>query len=296
MLLDFLPEFAKLGKVAGEPLWIPNHEIPGDTLENLEDQTSVLHSSDGLLPALGLAIVLQNEDALRFVGTIHLLSLRDHLLLKLDLLTLIHPRTGHLHLHLVDLRLRDFTANLTRFGTLELDQAVMAFAIGRCQDDAIRRSPEKRLLAMTYARDILDGTGRIEFLLLLCDGLQNGAPHQRIIQEVTIAGFLLGWRQLSHHDLLATIGGTIDHVSDLGCRDHRGSRIVPRIRSLLFISIILDHPTHVSIADPLAGFFGIPGLGKMFVGLAIGRARTTSEKCVFLHLFANVSAHPLVGV
>lgn len=296
MLLDFIPEFAKLGKVSRKPRWIANHKIPRDSLQNLEDQASVFDSSHGLLPAFGLSVVLQNEDALRFVGTVHLLSLRDHLLLKLHVLTLIHTRTRHLHLHLVNLRLGDFTSNLTRLRTLEFDQAVMAFAVGGSHDNAVRRGSEKRLLAMTYARDILDCTRGVQLVLLLGNGLQNGAPHQRIVQEIAIASLSLRRCEFSHHNLLSSGRRSIHHITDFARGNHGGPRIVPRICALLFVALLLDDPPHIAVADPLSRFLHVPGLGELLVGLAVGGSGTTCQKCKFLHLLANVGAFPLVGV
>lgn len=140
MLFNFLPELAKLWKMTRKPRRIPHHKITGDTLENPEDQTSVFNGSHGLIPDLGFAIVLQSDDSLRFVGTIHLLCVGYNLLLKLNVLTFIHTRTRHLELHLVNLILRNFTSDLARLRTLEFDQTVMTFTIRGSQNDAIRRS------------------------------------------------------------------------------------------------------------------------------------------------------------
>ncbi len=137
MLLDFIPEFTKLWKMRRKPGRIPQHQISRDTLENPEDQSSLFNGSHGLVPMFRLSVVLQSDDSLRLVGTIHLLRLRHHFLLKLDLLAFIDTRTRHLELHLVNLILGDFTTNLARLGTLELDQAVMAFAIRRSLNDTV---------------------------------------------------------------------------------------------------------------------------------------------------------------
>lgn len=244
----------------------------------------------------GLSVVLQSDDSLRLVGTIHLLSLGHNFLLKLDLLTLVHSRTCHLELHLVNVILGNFTPDFARLGALEFHQAMMTFTIRRSLDDSVGRGSEKRLLAMTHTRDVLDGTRSIQLLLCLGNGLQNRSPHQWIIQEVPIAGFRLGRCKLSHHNFLSTAGRSVHNISDLGSRNHGGTCIVPRIGTLIFVSIILDNPANVAIANPLARLFHIPSLRKLLLGLAVGRSCATSEQCVFLHLLVDVRSFPLVGV
>jgi hypothetical protein len=296
MTFHFLPEFAKLGKMARKPCRISHHKISRDTLENPEDQSTVFNGPNRLVPDFGFAVVLQSDDSLRFVGTIHLLRVRDHFLLKLHVFTFVHSRTGHLELHLMNLILRNFTSNLARLGTLELDQAVMTFTIRGSQNDAIGRRTEKRLLPMTNTTDILNGTRGIQLVLLLGNGLQNGSPHQRIIQEVAIARFGLGRLKLSHHDFLASGRRSVNDIPDLRSRNHRRTSIVPRIRSLIFLTVMLDDPANIAVANPVSGFLHVPSLCQLLVGLAVGCTRTTCEKGKLLHLFMNVGSGPLIGV
>ncbi len=71
---------------------------------------------------------------------------------------------------------------------------------------------------------------------------------------------------------------------------------MPCIRALLFVSLLLDDPTHIAIADPVFAFLDVPSPRQLLIGLALRGSRTTREECKFLHLLVNVRSRPLVGV
>ena len=296
MLLDLGPEFLKLGKMRGKPRRIANHKVPRNSLKNPEDQAALLNGSHRLVPVFSLSVVLQSDDSLRLVGTIHLLSLGHHLELKLSLLTFVHSRTSHLELHLVNVILGDFTPNLARLGTLKLDQAMMTFPIGRSLNNPIGRRSEKRLLAMTHTRNVLNSTCGVAFLLLLGNRFQNGSPHQRIVQEVPVARLDTIRSHLSHENFVATAWSAINDVTNFRSRNHCGTCGMPRIRTLIFVALILDDPTNIAITDPIARLFHVPSLSQLLLGLVVGRSGATSKECVFLHLLADVRSFPLIGV